>query len=104
MSLDDDAGPTRFALLEGFFRRRDEAGKFYCASCLVAQLRQRGSRAFSLEPDAVESLTRYSYEMSLAWKRYVAPEPTPKAPAPKPQTVEPVDAPEQVALDDEIRF
>jgi hypothetical protein len=48
MSLDDDAGPTRLALLEGFFRRRDEAGKFYCASCLVAQLRQRGSRAFSL--------------------------------------------------------
>ena len=30
MSLDDDAGPTRFALLEGFFRRRDEAGKL-CA-------------------------------------------------------------------------
>lgn len=48
MSLDDDAALTRFALLEGFFRRRDEAGKFYCASCLVAQLRQRGSRAFSL--------------------------------------------------------
>jgi hypothetical protein len=48
MSLDDDAGLTRSALLEGFFRRRDEAGKFYCASCLVAQLRQRGSRAFSL--------------------------------------------------------
>jgi hypothetical protein len=48
MSLDDDAGVTRLALLEGFFRRRDEAGKFYCASCLVAQLRQRGSHAFSL--------------------------------------------------------
>lgn len=48
MSLDADAGLTRFALLEGFFRRRDEAGKFYCASCLVAQLRQRGSRTFSL--------------------------------------------------------
>ncbi len=48
MSLDDDAGLTRFALLEGFFQRREEAGKFYCASCLVAQLRQRGSRAFSL--------------------------------------------------------
>lgn len=48
MSVDDDAALTRFALLEGFFRRRDEAGKFYCASCLVAQLRQRGSRAFSL--------------------------------------------------------
>jgi hypothetical protein len=48
MSLDDDAALTRLALLEGFFRRRDEAGKFYCADCLVAQLRQRGSHAFSL--------------------------------------------------------
>lgn len=48
MSLDDDTRLTRFGLLEGFFRRREEAGKFYCASCLVAQLRQRGSRAFSL--------------------------------------------------------
>jgi hypothetical protein len=44
----DDAGLVRFALLEGFFRRRDEARKFYCADCLVTQLRQRGSRAFSL--------------------------------------------------------
>jgi len=48
MSLDDDAARTRFSLLEGFFRRRDEVGKFYCPTCLVAQLRQRGSRAFSL--------------------------------------------------------
>ena len=48
MGVDDDAALTRFALLEGFFRRRDEAGKFYCATCLVAQLRQRGSRSFSL--------------------------------------------------------
>jgi hypothetical protein len=48
MSLDDNAALTRFALLEGFFRRRDEAGKFHCATCLVAQLRQRGSPAFSL--------------------------------------------------------
>jgi hypothetical protein len=46
--VDDDAARARFALLEGFFRRREEAGKFYCATCLVAQLRQRGSRAFSL--------------------------------------------------------
>jgi hypothetical protein len=46
--MDDDAALARFALLEGFFRRREEAGKFYCATCLVAQLRQRGSRAFSL--------------------------------------------------------
>ena len=48
MSPDDDAALTRFALLEGFFRRQNEVGKFYCATCLVAQLRQRGSRAFSL--------------------------------------------------------
>jgi hypothetical protein len=48
MSPDDDAALTRFALLDGFFRRRDEAGKFYCATCLVGQLRARGSRAFSL--------------------------------------------------------
>jgi len=48
MSGGDDAALARFALLEGFFRRRAEAGKFYCATCLVAQLRQRGSRAFSL--------------------------------------------------------
>ncbi len=46
--MDDHAALARFALLEGFFRRRDEAGKFYCATCLVAQRRQRGSRAFSL--------------------------------------------------------
>jgi hypothetical protein len=46
--MGDDAALTRFALLEGFFRRREEAGKFYCADCLVLQLRQRGSPAFSL--------------------------------------------------------
>lgn len=46
--MDDDAALARFALLEGFFRRQDEAGKFYCATCLVTQRRQRGSRAFSL--------------------------------------------------------
>jgi hypothetical protein len=44
----DDAALARFALLDGFFRRRGEAGKFYCATCLVGQLRARGSRAFSL--------------------------------------------------------
>ena len=46
--MDDDAALARFALLEGFFRRREEAGKFYCADCLVLQLRQRGSPAFCL--------------------------------------------------------
>ena len=44
----DDSDAARNGLLEGFFRRREEAGKFYCAVCLVEQLRQRGSRAFSL--------------------------------------------------------
>ena len=48
MSPDDDAALARFALLDGFFRRRREAGKLYCATCLVGQLRARGSRAFSL--------------------------------------------------------
>lgn len=48
MSLDDDVALARFALLEGFFCRRDEAGQCYCATCLVTQLRERGSRAFSL--------------------------------------------------------
>ncbi|HYB71136.1 MAG TPA: hypothetical protein VEH80_10705 [Candidatus Bathyarchaeia archaeon] len=48
MSLDAEIAQTRFSLLEGFFRRRDEAGNFYCAGCLVAQLRARGSRDFSL--------------------------------------------------------
>ena len=31
-----ETGLARFALLERFFRRRDEAGKFYCATCLGA--------------------------------------------------------------------
>jgi hypothetical protein len=48
MSGEDTPDFARQHLLEGFFRRREEAGRFYCATCLVAQLRQRGSRAFSL--------------------------------------------------------
>jgi hypothetical protein len=44
----DDKDAVRNGLLEGFFRRREEAGKFYCAVCLIEQLRQRGSQAFSL--------------------------------------------------------
>jgi hypothetical protein len=44
----DDKDVTRNGLLEGFFRRREEAAKFYCTTCLVEQLRQRGSPAFSL--------------------------------------------------------
>jgi hypothetical protein len=30
--------------LEGFFRRRDERGKFYCVACLAEQLAQEGTR------------------------------------------------------------
>jgi len=44
----DDKDAARNGLLEGFFRRREEAEKFYCATCLIEQLRQRGSQAFSL--------------------------------------------------------
>ncbi len=32
--------------LNGFFRRRGEAGKFYCEACLVARLSQRSVGAF----------------------------------------------------------
>lgn len=41
----------------------------------------------------------HSYQISLAMRRYVYP-----PSKPKPKKVEPVDAPEQVALDDEIEF
>ena len=30
----DDKDAVRNGLLEGFFRRREEAGKFYCTICL----------------------------------------------------------------------
>lgn len=30
--------------LEGFFRRRDERGKFYCVACLAEQLVREGTR------------------------------------------------------------
>jgi len=48
----DIAGQTRpgdtkeFARqeLEGFFHRRDEQGKFYCAACLAEQLAREGTR------------------------------------------------------------
>jgi len=32
--------------LNGFFRRRGQAGKFYCAACLVERLSQRRVGAF----------------------------------------------------------
>jgi len=48
--MSDIAGPRRpgdteqFARqeLEGFFRRRDEQGRFYCAACLAEQLAREG--------------------------------------------------------------
>jgi hypothetical protein len=43
----DDKDFAREAV-DGFFRRRAEAGKFCCADCLVLQLWHRGSPAFSL--------------------------------------------------------
>ena len=50
--MSDIAGPRRpgdaeeFARqeLEGFFRRRDEQGRFYCAACLAEQLAREGTR------------------------------------------------------------
>ncbi len=30
--------------IEGFFHRREERGKFYCASCLATQLTERGAQ------------------------------------------------------------
>jgi len=44
----DERDWTRERLLHGFFRRREEAGKRYCAACLAEQLRQRGSPAFTV--------------------------------------------------------
>ena len=39
--------------LDGFLRRRAEAGKFYCAACLVERFRRRGAGAFP--PTAVQA-------------------------------------------------
>lgn len=44
MGLDVEAARARAELLEGFFQRREEAGKYYCVLCLVVQLRARGWR------------------------------------------------------------
>src|SRR5260370_29849321 len=41
----DDKDFAREAL-DGFFRRRGEAGKFYCAACLAQRLTRRGAVAF----------------------------------------------------------
>jgi hypothetical protein len=53
----DDKDAARNGLLEGFFRRREEAEKFYCAACLIEQLRQRGSQAFSLASAGIHCCT-----------------------------------------------
>jgi hypothetical protein len=50
--MSDIAGPRRapdadqFARqeLEGFFRRREERGKYYCVACLAEQLLRDGTR------------------------------------------------------------
>lgn len=46
--------------LNGFFRRRGEAGKFYCAACLVARLSQRRVGAFPLA--AVQAAVADAFE------------------------------------------
>ena len=48
----DDKDFAREAL-DGFFRRRAEAGKVYCAACLVERLGRRGAGAFP--PAAVQA-------------------------------------------------
>jgi len=46
--------------LDGFFRRRGEAGKFYCATCLAQRLTQRGVGAFP--PAAVQAAVADAFE------------------------------------------
>ncbi|HKX04299.1 MAG TPA: hypothetical protein VJX71_17520 [Methylomirabilota bacterium] len=55
----DDKDFAREAL-DGFFRRRAEAGKFYCAACLVERLRLRGAGAFP--PAAVQAAVGNAFE------------------------------------------
>jgi hypothetical protein len=55
----DDKDFAREAL-GSFFRRRGEAGKFYCASCLVDRLRRRGAGAFPLS--AVQATVAEAFE------------------------------------------
>jgi hypothetical protein len=55
----DDKDFVREAL-DGFFRRPAEAGKFYCAACLVERLRRRGAGAFP--PAAVQAAVADAFE------------------------------------------
>ena len=55
----DDKDFAREAL-GSFFRRRGEAGKFYCASCVVDRLRRRGAGAFPLS--AVQATVAEAFE------------------------------------------
>jgi hypothetical protein len=55
----DDKDFAREAL-DGFFRRRAEAGKVYCAACLVERLGRRGAGAFP--PAAVQAAVADTFE------------------------------------------
>ena len=55
----DDKDFAREAL-DGFFRRLAEAGKFYCAACLVERLRRRAAGAFP--PTAVQAAVADAFE------------------------------------------
>jgi hypothetical protein len=55
----DDKDFAREALY-GFFRRPAEAGKFYCAACLVERLKRRGAGAFA--PAAVQAGVADAFE------------------------------------------
>src|SRR5712691_7117994 len=59
-SADMGLGDKDFAreALDGFFRRRGEAGKFYCAACLAQRLTQRGVGAFP--PAAVKGASPFN--------------------------------------------
>ena len=57
--------------LAGFFRRREERGKFYCAGCLVEQLRQRGAQGVlpAIWTAAIEDLLERSGTLRLGSDR-----------------------------------
>ena len=61
-SADMGVGDKDFAreALDGFFRRRGEAGKFYCAACLTQRLTQQGVGAFP--PAAVKAAVADAFE------------------------------------------
>lgn len=55
----DDKDFAREAL-DGFFHRRGEAGKFYCAACLAQRLTRWQARAFP--PAAVQAAVADAFE------------------------------------------